>query len=41
MIEFVNRAVSWVRTGYPVAAPRHGYLPLLALAQGRRGSFAH
>ena len=34
---FVNKAVTWVRSGYPAEAPRHGYLPLLALAaRGRR-----
>lgn len=43
MIEIVNKAVTWVRTGYPPEAPRHGYLPLLALAPHRHsyGKFAH
>ncbi|MCB0926489.1 MAG: DUF3349 domain-containing protein [Mycolicibacterium insubricum] len=35
MSDFVNKAVTWIRTGYPAEAPRHGYLPLLALAPRR------
>lgn len=31
MIDIVNKAVTWVRTGYPPEAPRQGYQPLLAL----------
>ncbi|MCV7191615.1 DUF3349 domain-containing protein [Mycolicibacterium brumae] len=36
MIDIVNKAVTWVRTGYPPEAPRHGYLPLLALGDRHR-----
>jgi hypothetical protein len=35
MAEIVNKALIWVRAGYPTEAPRQGYLPLLALAPRR------
>ncbi len=27
----LTKAVRWLRAGYPQGAPRHGYLPLVAL----------
>ena len=27
----LTRAVRWLRAGYPQQAPRHGYVPLIAL----------
>lgn len=36
MVDIVNKALIWVRTGYPTEAPRQGYLPLLALAAQHR-----
>ncbi len=27
----LTRPLRWLRAGYPPAAPRHGYLPLIAL----------
>jgi hypothetical protein len=27
----LTRPLRWLRTGYPEEAPRHGYIPLIAL----------
>lgn len=28
---YLTKARRWLRAGYPVGAPRHGYVPLIAL----------
>jgi hypothetical protein len=28
---YLTRPLRWLRAGYPKAAPRHGYIPLIAL----------
>jgi hypothetical protein len=35
MTDLVSRAVAFLRAGYPTGAPKHGYLPLLALLRRR------
>jgi hypothetical protein len=31
---YLTKALRWLRAGYPPRAPRHGYVPLIALAPG-------
>jgi hypothetical protein len=31
----LSKPVRWLRAGYPQGAPRHGYVPLLALMPSR------
>jgi hypothetical protein len=28
---YLTKPLGWLRAGYPARAPRHGYLPLIAL----------
>jgi Protein of unknown function (DUF3349) len=28
---YLTRPLTWLRAGYPSGAPRHGYVPLIAL----------
>jgi hypothetical protein len=31
----LTKVVSWLRAGYPRRAPRHGYVPVMALMPGK------
>jgi len=34
LMSSLARPLRWLRAGYPRAAPRHGYIPLIALMPG-------
>jgi hypothetical protein len=31
---YLTKPLRWLRAGYPAGAPRHGYVPLIALMPG-------
>jgi hypothetical protein len=34
---YLTKPLRWLRAGYPTLAPRHGYVPLIALMPGSAG----
>jgi Protein of unknown function (DUF3349) len=40
LLLFLAKAIGWLRGGYPQGAPRHGYVPLIALMPGAAANVA-
>jgi hypothetical protein len=37
----LTKPLRWLRAGYPAQAPRHGYVPLMALMPGPAAQAVH